>query len=656
MAAAADTVTFSMEVELAKLNAQLATIPGTTKREAMAATAALKKSWDDATRAAKSTATQANAAITSVTKTATASAGAVKAGYVNLFNQLSDVGSQLTTGTSPMTILIQQGPQVAGALDLIGLSMSSLLTVVAPVGVAVAALGYAWMTLNDELEEAEKRNAAAAAASQRLADAVKAVREQQTQLADKLALAEHRVTEAQLQQRDATGEVVKQYGPLIEERQRSLTAAQAELVALNATIEAEKQRTGQDELRVDLAEELYGKRDRLVKQIDRESVELVNLATAQAVATNRVTSDIQATEAAIQADRDREEALRRLREAEERQAAEIAAIVEGYARYKRAVETLASMERAAETAQLDAIDSVRAAQADALEQAAQLRREGLIGAQADARRREAVEAQYAETVVAINEEATFKIDKLKADAAAKEAARQQKALKDAERLRAAQVAAAADVTRTVGGYLGDIAATSDGVYSRQVDTIGQLNAQLAQGEEYLTETQKAELNNRIRAQEKAARRAFEVGKALRIAQATANAYAAASQAFAEVPYPFNFAAGATALAAGMVNVAQISATEPAFHRGGMIDEQRITALSGEAVLSRQGVQALGGEQAVNRINSTGGSASAGPAVYAVSVYRHDRITERWQADGLRRGDPVSRAINAARTVPYGHRS
>ena len=655
MAATTDAVTFSIEVELAKLNAQLATIPDTTKKEAMAATAALKRSFDEATRATKAAAAASSASLQTISRTARDTAGQVRAGYVNLGNQISDVFSQLTTGTSPLTILIQQGPQAAGALSDIGVSASALGGILARqavnlgvFGLGIAALGAAYAYFSNELDRANDKMEQAAAVSAEITAANAKWTGQQEEIARAVRVANGEITSGV-----AAAEAQAEAYRAARESTKAFLGEQ--LNAVKAQIAAQEAQYGAGHATTDLTIKARKLTETIAAYQERTD------RTADSILLMAERTDLQAE--ADKRARDAAEALREEMERRRKLIADVSAASDRDVKNREAIEQrIEDMTQAAddsEAARLTGEQKVQAELLTTVEGYENVRLSielmGAAGAASADQVQRANKAASRATVEA-TQTATEEIDRIRADAAAKEAARQEKAAKDAQRLRDQQIAAAADMTRTVGGYLGDVASVSDGVYARQVDTIGQLNAQLAQGEEYLTEQQKAELNNRIRAQEKAARRAFEVAKALRIAQATANAYAAASQAFAEVPYPFNFAAGATALAAGLVNVTQIAATEPAFHRGGMIDEKRITALSGEAVLSRQGVQALGGEQAVNRINSAGGAAAGGPAVYAVSVYRHDRITERWQADGLRRGDPVSRAISASRSVPYGHRS
>jgi hypothetical protein len=57
------------------------------------------------------------------------------------------------------------------------------------------------------------------------------------------------------------------------------------------------------------------------------------------------------------------------------------------------------------------------------------------------------------------------------------------------------------------------------------------------------------------------RKMFEVGKAAAIAQSVMNTYQGVTKALADVPYPYNFVAAATVLAAGLNNVNNIRSTQ-----------------------------------------------------------------------------------------------
>lgn len=90
---------------------------------------------------------------------ATASIGAQRAAVDQFGMQLSDVASQLSTGTSPFTILIQQGPQVqqalqmgGGAANLLKGALAALNPAVVLLGASVVALGTAYYAANRETQ------------------------------------------------------------------------------------------------------------------------------------------------------------------------------------------------------------------------------------------------------------------------------------------------------------------------------------------------------------------------------------------------------------------------------------------------------------------------------------------------------------------------
>ena len=92
------------------------------------------------------------------------STGSVRYGFINLGNQLSDIATQLTMGANPFTILIQQGPQVAGALAEIGgkaglvSGLTSVLSAAAPfvasLAVAASAGAAAWTVYGNAAADA----------------------------------------------------------------------------------------------------------------------------------------------------------------------------------------------------------------------------------------------------------------------------------------------------------------------------------------------------------------------------------------------------------------------------------------------------------------------------------------------------------------------
>jgi hypothetical protein len=142
-------------------------------------------------------------------------------------------------------------------------------------------------------------------------------------------------------------------------------------------------------------------------------------------------------------------------------------------------------------------------------------------------------------------------------------------------------------------------------------------------------------------EKKARRTAFAVAKAAAIAQAAINTALAVSQALTMV-FPLNYINAAIVGALGAAEVGVIAAKQmPTAHSGGMVgsvstapDEQPIMALRGEAVLSRQAVQDLGGEQAVSSANRRTSSSDGMVGTFAM-VYEH-RSYDAFMARDLRR--------------------
>jgi hypothetical protein len=149
-----------------------------------------------------------------------------------------------------------------------------------------------------------------------------------------------------------------------------------------------------------------------------------------------------------------------------------------------------------------------------------------------------------------------------------------------------------------------------------------------------------------------ARAAFAIAKAAALSQiviSTAIAAMNIQEKFAAVP-PVAAALTAVLMGTSAANLALVATEQPSFHRGGMIspDEVSITAQKGEAVLSRSGVQAAGGESGVNALNS--GGAGAGGVMIINQVYRH-RVFDRVVSDSIKRtNSPLNKALNAGRRV------
>ena len=174
-----------------------------------------------------------------------------------------------------------------------------------------------------------------------------------------------------------------------------------------------------------------------------------------------------------------------------------------------------------------------------------------------------------------------------------------------------------------------------------------------------SEAERAALFNTRAAQGEAVRDAFMLTKALKlseIAMGTASAIVSALT----VPPPAGLVLAGTVAAMGATQAGIVAAQEPpSFHLGGIVgsrpDERQITARAGEGVLTRQGVQAIGGEQAVAAANRGQGG---GQALIVQHVYKH-KVLDEVLSDSVRRGGPIGGAINRrsprGRTNPHGRR-
>lgn len=107
--------------------------------------------------------------------------------------------------------------------------------------------------------------------------------------------------------------------------------------------------------------------------------------------------------------------------------------------------------------------------------------------------------------------------------------------------------------------------------------------------------------------------ASEMGKgfaraaaSIAMAMAIINTAQGVTKALADYKWPFSMVVAGIVAAAGAIQIATIAAQK--FHSGGMIkgglssDEVPIIAQTGEGILSRQGMSALGGENNLNKLN------------------------------------------------------
>ena len=128
-------------------------------------------------------------------------------------------------------------------------------------------------------------------------------------------------------------------------------------------------------------------------------------------------------------------------------------------------------------------------------------------------------------------------------------------------------------------------------------------------------------------------------KGIAISEVAINTATAVTRALAELGPVAGPLASAGIIATGAAQAALIASEEPKFHMGGLVggsslapDERRITAKTGEAVLSTQAVQRLGGESGLNALEN---GAGMNPTIVVTNPYKHyDRFIKGRKLMGL----------------------
>lgn len=165
---------------------------------------------------------------------------------------------------------------------------------------------------------------------------------------------------------------------------------------------------------------------------------------------------------------------------------------------------------------------------------------------------------------------------------------------------------------------------------------------------------KAAIEEQLRQEKEAAMAAWAVQKAMSLSQAAIATALAAITTLAATGQP---AAAVAAGIAGAISIAAIAAEPPpSFHVGGMVaqaapDEINARLLRSEAVLSPQGVNAVGGEEGVRQLNR--GMGGAGQPIVSVLQVR-SRTVDAMISDNLRtKQGPLVDALRAARPRALG---
>lgn len=593
--------------KLEAFRAEMEKIPGIGAEEARAMAARMNKELRALSRTqAKSTASM------------TQGFGAARGAAQNLQAQIFDIGQQLSAGTNPLTILTQQGPQVAQALAGAGGGLAALKTALASTAamvgpiVVVLGAGYAaWKAYNEESERAATIAANAADVHKALQPILEDTRSKLVDLAE----AEGRLSEAEADQvrnsirglaqwRGAMDESIQKLDDL-RTKQISLWTAVVDNVGAFADKMGVLGAVGGymwDGLTTSSAE--YGEE---IGALDAEIAKSIGILGENVDVTNDLAAATDRGTAAKKAAADAERAWQK---AWRESLAIMAEDTERVRQVEAGIESLGEAQHTAAVAQMDdwqAIEDATRRQLDAILETYQAT---LLLADTDQQRLDSL-AAYSAAKMEIQAAEAVQMQELRDKAAEQSRKDFEREMEQAHRLSQERIGYAMATAGAVEGIAAEIAAR------------GGESAKFAAG------VAKASAM-------------FQVGVD------TAAAVVKGIALFGPPPSPAGIAAITAASAIGATQAGLIAAEPlPEFHTGG---EVTANLLPGEFVVNKQGVSAAGKDQ----LRDMNAGISPQPAVYAVSIYRHTRQIQRWKKDGLSAGDPIVQRIDAGRIL--GHRT
>ena len=213
-----------------------------------------------------------------------------------------------------------------------------------------------------------------------------------------------------------------------------------------------------------------------------------------------------------------------------------------------------------------------------------------------------------------------------------------------------QAAAEMDARREAAEAMADELANIESAIGQAKDSATRdalEKAKLAKEKEIAAEAEKTEKIEAIKNAE--ILKSFQLQQGLQASVAIMSGAAAMVRAFAELgPIAGAVASGAIAAMTAAQVATIYSAEPPTAHLGGMIggpnttpDERIIKARTGEAVLTAQGVDAVGGPGGVNAANQGRGSSGA---IVVQQVYRH-KVLDTVLQDSIKRGGAITSELN-----------
>jgi hypothetical protein len=643
------TAELTIAADLSGLRKQLESIPGMTREQAAAMTSELNKSFKAAERAAKKAGDATRQSMQQVEDATRGAADATKS-LEDRFGKVGSAASKLSGGLDliapglgdvgrGLADLADVGEVASGSMGLSGLagSAAALAGPLAILGLALTPIIVAFMDEKHRAEEAaaalgryEEATKAASAANAEFDSAIGDVNDQFKLLFGLETQNEQasRKSEAALRAKAAAANASAQ--ALIDEakaQQASIkaqatidavrgasTEATAQYAKMNDTIKTQTAVIEQNNAAVELSAEVLREKAKADDQAEANAKRRAAREKAAAEASRR----------AAEAERLAAEAL-----------AEHQAMLAPLLAAEKQIESqrLAELEQSGKLAvQLDDLRAQKLALAAA----------GKLSAEEAARFTTAEKALAEELTTALLEEETKRqagIDAIrkkakdKEDADAKERAEKEAAANEAKLQAMAQVA---DV----------VAQYTDYAMQQDVAAYEQAQADREALGKNATKAEKDAADKRLEVTRAAARKAFLIDKAAKMASAAAATALAVVQALSAGVPPYNYIAAGAVGAAGLIQQGVIASQQPSFHSGGLIgnmapDEQQATVRRGEAVLSPVGRRAMGDDT----IRAANAGMGGGQVIMVQQVYRH-RVFDSFVQDNLRTRGPLSRALGS----------
>jgi hypothetical protein len=643
------TAELTIAADLSGLRKQLESIPGMTREQAAAMTSELNKSFKAAERAAKKAGDATRQSMKQAEEATRGAADATKS-LEDRFGKVGSAASKLSGGLDliapglgevgrGIADLADVGEVASGSMGLSGLagSAAALAGPLAILGLALTPIIVAFMDEKHRAEEAaaalaryEEATKAASAANAEFDSAIGDVNDQFKLLFGLETQNEQasRKSEAALRAKAAAANAAAQ--ALIDEakaQQASIkaqatidavrgasTEATAQYAKMNDTIKTQTAVIEQNNAAVDLSAEVLREKAKADDQ-------------AEANAKRRAAREKAAAEASRRAAEAERLAAEALAEHQEMLAPLLAA--------EKQIESqrLAELEQSGKLAvQLDDLRAQKLALAAA----------GKLSAEDAARFTTAEKALAEELTTALLEEETKRqagIDAIRKTAKDKEDAdAKERAAKEAE-ANEAKLQAIAQVADVVAQY-------TDYAMQQDVAAYEQAQADREALGKNATKAEKEAADKRLEVTRNAARKAFLIDKAAKMASAAAATALAVVQALSAGVPPYNYIAAGAVGAAGLIQQGVIASQQPSFHSGGLIgnmapDEQQATVRRGEAVLSPVGRRAMGDDT----IRAANAGMGGGQVIMVQQVYRH-RVFDSFVQDNLRTRGPLSRALGA----------